>query len=572
MNVGSLTMPIVGIVSINLAGSVLLAQTAGGQAVPDAGSLLRETERKPLRIPPTLVPRLVSPTEIVKAPDEVLFRVTRFDIEGIELVDESQVRAVLNRYLDRDIGFSDLERAMAEVAAVYERAGWLARVVVPEQDIIEGIVKLQVREARLGRIVIDEASESRLELDRVQRTLTARLGRGDPLNLRVMERSLAVLAETPGVSVSAALASGEAERETDIVVTLKDRKVLAGSLLADNGGSRSTGADRGIANVSLDNPLGQGEQLGLTLLASAGTRYALMTSSLPVGYDGWRIVSSASVLEYELVGGLAIVDAKGRAAAAGLRAQYPLLRRSSTNINTALSLDARTFDNDANGVSISQKSTMTFTASISGDSTDDFAGGGYLLWNTALSIGRLDLSDNVADQAADRQGPRTEGGFLKFAATLSRLQRITPATSLWLSVSGQSSSKNLDSSEKFALGGISFVRGFPTSEGVGDAGWLATTELRHTVNAKWQFSAFVDHGRVQLNHNDDHVFFDFVPNTYSLSSAGVGASYRPTAEIGIVLTAARRLERNPGAFPFTGKDADGTLDKTRIWLSSSWFF
>lgn len=572
MNVGSLAVPIVGIVSINLAGSVLLAQTASGQVVPDAGSLLRETERKPLRIPPTLVPRLVAPSEIVRAPDEVMFRVNRFDVEGVALVTESQVQAVLNGYLNRDIGFSDLERAMAEVAAVYERAGWLAQVIVPEQDIIEGVVKLQVREARLGRIVIDDASESRLSLDRVQRTLTARLGRGEPLNLRVMERSLAVLAETPGVGVSAALASGEAERETDIVVTLKDRNVLAGSLLADNGGSRSTGADRGIANLSFDNPFGEGEQLSVTLLASAGTRYAMASSSQPIGYDGWRLTSSASFLKYDLVGGFAIANTTGTAATAGLRAQYPLLRRGSLNINTAVALDARHFDNEANDVSLSRKSSMTFTASISGDRTDDFAGDGYLLWNTALSIGRLDLSDNAADQAADRLGPRTEGGFVKLAAAFSRLQRITPATSLWLSLSGQLSSKNLDSSEKFALGGISFVRGFPTSEGVGDAGWLATTELRHNVNAKWQFSTFVDYGRVQLNYNDDHVFFNFVPNTYSLSSAGVGASYRPTADISVVLTASRRLEKNPGAFPFTGKDADGTLDKTRVWLSSSWFF
>lgn len=559
-------------VTIYLAGPAVLAQSASGQIVPDAGSLLRETERKPLRIPPTLVPRLVTPSEVVRAQDEVLFRVTRFQIEGVLLIAESKVESILGRYLEREIGFSDLERAMAEVAALYERDGWLARVIVPEQDIVDGVVSLQVREARLGRIVIDDASDSRLVTDRVQRTLTARLDRGEPFNLRVIERSLAVLSETPGVSVSAALASGEEDRETDLVITLKDKKAFAGSLLADNGGSRSTGADRGISNLSLDNVLGQGEQLGLTVLGSAGTRYVMVSASLPVGYDGWRVTSAASFLKYELVGGFASVGATGSAGTASLKAQYPLVRRGSLNLNTVLTVDARRFDNDANDVSISSKSTRTFTAAVTGDRTDEFLGGGYLLWSAALSLGHVDLSGNAADRAADFQGPRTEGGYLKFAATVSRLQRITPATSLWLSASGQLSSKNLDSSEKFALGGISFVRGFPTSEGVGDAGWLATTELRHTVNAQWQFSAFIDHGRVQLNHDDGHVFFDFVPNTYSLSSAGFGATYRPTPVTNIALVAAQRLERNPGAFPFTGKDGDGTLDQTRVWLSSSWFF
>lgn len=572
MNVGSLAAPLVGVVTIYLAAPAVLAQSASGQVVPDAGALLRETERKPLRIPPTLVPRLVVPSEVVKTADDVLFRVTRFQIEGVALIAESKVEAILGGYRDREIGFSDLERAMAEVAALYEREGWLARVIVPEQDIIEGVVLLQIREARLGQIRIDDASESRLDINRVQRTLTSRIGRGDPFNLRVLERSVAVLSETPGVSVSAALASGEEDRETDLVITLKDKKAFAGSLLVDNGGSRSTGADRGISSLSVDNLLGQGEQLGLTLLGSGGTRYALISASLPVGYDGWRITSAASFLKYELVGGFASLGATGSAGTVSLKALYPLVRRGSLNLNTTLTLDARRFDNDANDVSISSKSTRNFTAAVTGDRTDEFLGGGYLLWSAALSLGQVDLSDNAADQDADRRGPRTEGGYLKFAATLSRLQRITPATSLWLSASGQLSSKNLDSSEKFALGGISFVRGFPTSEGVGDAGWLATTELRHTVNARWQFSAFIDHGRVQLNHDDSHVFFNFVPNTYALSSAGFGATYRPTPQTNIALTAARRLERNPGAFPFTGKDGDGTLDKNRVWLSSSWSF
>lgn len=572
MNVGSLAAPLVGVVTIYLAAPAVLAQSASGQVVPDAGALLRETERKPLRIPPTLVPRLVAPSEVVKTADDVLFRVTRFQIEGVALIAESKVEAILGGYRDREIGFTDLERAMAEVAALYEREGWLARVIVPEQDIIDGVVLLQIREARLGQIRIDDASESRLVTDRVQRTVTARLGRGEPFNLRILERSLAVLSETPGVSVSAALASGEEDRETDIVITLKDKKAFAGSLLADNGGSRSTGADRGISSLSLDNLLGQGEQFGLTVLGSAGSRYAMLSASLPVGYDGWRITSSASFLKYELVGGFASLGATGSAGTVSLKALYPLVRRGSLNLNTTLTLDARRFDNEANDVSISSKATRTFTAAVTGDRTDEFLGGGYLLWSAALSLGHVDLSGNAADRAADFQGPRTEGGYLKFAATVSRLQRITPTTSLWLSASGQLSSKNLDSSEKFALGGISFVRGFPTSEGVGDAGWLATTELRHTVNAQWQFSAFIDHGRVQLNHDDGHVFFDFVPNTYSLSSAGFGATYRPTPVTNIALVAAQRLERNPGAFPFTGKDGDGTLDQTRVWLSSSWSF
>jgi hemolysin activation/secretion protein len=544
------------------------------QQRPDAGTILRETERQTLRIPPNLSPRRSPQTPTLRPADEVRFQVQRFALEGVAILSQDQVQRVLQSYLVRDIGFFDLEGAMAAVAAAYEAEGWLARVQVPEQDVVDGVVTLQIMEARLGRIIVDGKGSPRLTQDRVQRTMTARQQRGQPLSLRQMERAVSVLADTPGAVVTAALAGGERDGETDIVVTVSDRDGVSGSVMTDNAGSRSTGAARVVTALSVDNMLGLAEQVSSSLMSSEGTRYGLLGASIPWGYEGWRVGASASALEYRLVAGsLASAGAQGRASTLSLRAQYPVLRTASNNINASFTLEGKRFDNEANAQNISSKGSVLMTATLSGDRTDALWGGGYLLWSSTLTAGRLDLSGNADNLAADQAGPRSDGGYAKVTASLARLQQITKATSLWLSVSGQASARNLDSSEKFSLGGASLIRGFPNSEATGDRGWLATVEVRHSLNPQWQVAAFVDHGQIWLNHDASHVTAaSQVPNRYALSSAGLGLSFTPSSKMALRMSASQRLTANPGANPLTGADSDGTLARTRLWVSANWFF
>lgn len=557
--------------------SVVLAAlmvSVHAQQRPDAGTILRETERQPLRIPPNLAARPPAQAPARRPADEIRFQVQRFKLEGVALLSQDQVQRTLQSYLGRDISFFDLEAAMAAVAAAYEAEGWLARVQVPEQDVVNGVVLLQVMEARLGRIIVDGKGSPRLTQERVQKTMTARQQRGQPLSLRQMERAISVLADTPGAVVTAALAGGERDGETDIVVTVSDRDRVSGSVMADNAGSRSTGAGRVLTALSIDNLLGRAEQVSSILMASEGTRYGLVNASIPLGYDGWRVGASASALEYRLVAGsLASTAAQGSAATLSLRALYPVLRTAASNINASFTLDVKRFDNEANGISISRKDSMLLTAALSGDRTDAVLGGGYLLWTVAMTAGQLDLSGNAANLAADQTGPRSAGGYAKVTASLARLQQITKATSLWLSVSGQASGRNLDSSEKFSLGGASLVRGFPNSEGTGDRGWLATVEARHSLNPKWQVAAFVDYGQIWLNHDATHVAAGSpVPNRYALSAAGLGLSFTPSSKLALRMSAAQRLNTNPGANPLTGTDSDGTQARARLWVSANWFF
>ena len=71
---------------------------------------------------------------------------------------------------------------------------------------------------------------------------------------------------------------------------------------------------------------------------------------------------------------------------------------------------------------------------------------------------------------------------------------------------GQFAGKNLDSSEKFGLGGANAVRAYPGGEAFGDQGYVLNLELRQPLPKWWdsqpgqmQLSGFIDTGTVTLN-------------------------------------------------------------------------
>ena len=87
------------------------------------------------------------------------------------------------------------------------------------------------------------------------------------------------------------------------------------------------------------------------------------------------------------------------------------------------------------------------------------------------------------------------------------------------SLAGQQADKNLDSSEKFSLGGPNSVRAYPASEASGDTGYSATLELRQTLLPGVQGALFYDWGSIKVNKNP---YGAAASNSRTLAGAGFG--------------------------------------------------
>ena len=546
------------------------------QATPDAGSLLRETERAQRQLP-KLAPQAAPQTPAPASADSVRVTVTAFKLTGNTLINEPELQAVLTPWLGRDVDFTELQKALNAVAETYRQRGWFARPQLPEQDVSRGIITINILESRLGEVRIDDGGKTlRVERGMVRETMTARQQPGDPLNIEYLERSSNILNDTPGVAVATILAPGKGPGESDAVVKVADKPLIAGTAQLDNTGSRSTGEQKLTLSATLDNPGGRGDQVGLNANHSAGSDYLKLSYSLPAGSDGLRAGLSASALTYHLVGDdFKALNSKGDAQTYGINVSYPLLRSGTRNLSIAAAFDRKDYYNEANLVATSEKQIHALLVSFTGDLLDGLGAGGMTLGGFNLTLGDVDLSANPTNQATDRNGPRSADSYKKLGYNLARLQRLSDTATLWASLSGQIAGKNLDSSEKFSLGGPSGVRAYPVMEGTGDDGWLATLEGRYMLLPELQLVAFYDHGSIRRDHDGSYIGA-LLPASGTLKGAGLGMSWNRPGQYSLKATLARRIGDNPfrtlTAGPSLGKDTDGSYDKTRLWLSAVVFF
>jgi hemolysin activation/secretion protein len=557
---------IIGFLVLTIAGYTALAQT-----IPDAGSLLREAERQQPRLP-TPAPQAVPQAPATPEQSAVRVQVKGFRFSGNTLMTEPELQALLAPWVGKESSFTELQQAINAIAEAYRARGGFARPQLPAQDVSSGIIQINIIEGRLGAVRIDDGGQT-LRVDRamVTDTMTARQKSGDLLSLSALDRSTAILNDTPGVAVATILATGQQPGQTDAVVKVQDKPLFSGTAMLDNQGGRATGSDRLSASLNIDNPRGVGDQIALSGNVSEGNDYLKLAYSLPLGRDGARAGLNTSAMHYKLLGELAVLQAKGDAHTFGLNASYPLLRSGSQNINLAGALDRKNYYNEAASIATSNKQVDVLTLALSGDRIDALGQGGYTLWGINLTSGRLDLSGNATAQNADQIGPQAEGSYHKLGYNIARLQRLSDKTTLWASISGQFANKNLDSSEKLSLGGPSGVRAYPVNEGSGDDGWLATLEVRHNLAPELQASAFYDHGSIKQSHDANYTGAPVV-NDATLKGFGVGLSWSQSGNFVIRASLARRVGDNSLASALNGTDGDGSLRLNRFWLSALKFF
>ena len=461
------------------------------------------------------------------------------------------------------------------LAKTYRDLGWLVSIHLPNQDVSEGKVTVQIKEARFTGLEIADPQgllrNTNLPAAMVQDVQPV----GAPVNLEAIKEAQTRLNELPGVSAQLNLRKGETDRETEGVVQVAPAQPVSVSVSADNSGSVSTGRERALASLTVNNPSMRGDQFVAQLLASEGLKYAALSYSLPVTSRAWRLGVRVSSMNYSLVSDdYAGLDAKGPTQSAGVFLQVPWLRTARDRVRFDANLTTNRYKHELNAVTYSRYTSDVLSMGWVASTMNLLPGSNQTSMDLMATYGRIDLSDSTAEhRAADAATLQTEGHFSKLKFGLAHRQFFTRQTSLLASVRGQWASENLDGSERFSLGGSGGVRAYPTGEASGSMGGIATLELQHRQPlgaGSLSLAGFYDYGEIKLNKTND--FEGAVsPNGYSLKGYGLwlGAEM-PTgnALMGLRLTWARRVGENPGQSLLTGLDQDGTLDKDRFWLDA----
>jgi hemolysin activation/secretion protein len=493
---------------------------------PNIGTTLREIEQKRPPVPPKSDPSLqVDRTSrpALNTGTGVAFRVSSVRISGATAFTDLQLLPLVDGVAGRDVTLADLEQAAGRITQFYRANGFpVARAYVPAQSIDRGSVEIAVLEGRYGKL--DVRNHSRLSERLVAETLRAPAP-DSVIETAPLDRDLLLLEDLSGVSVAATLTPGPRVGSADLIVDIAASPTFSGSIEADNYGNRFTGEARYGGSVAAANLAGRGDLLTARGLISqdTGIWFGRAAYQIPVSGSGLRLGGAVSHTYYSLGEKFSALDAEGDANIYTLFAQYPLIRAARGRLDVQSAYNYFDLDDKIDSTnSVNPRRLRSGVLSVAGSLHDDGFGGAINAASLAYTHGDLQLQNGVAAQIDDATA-QSEGSFDTVTYSLLRLQNVTGALQFYVAVQGQYAGKNLDSSQKFVLGGPNAVRAYEQGVGVGDEGLLATAELRYSLPSyRWltrsQLVAFFDGGRIRINVDR------FLPtqNHIELYGAGVG--------------------------------------------------
>ncbi|WIV99117.1 ShlB/FhaC/HecB family hemolysin secretion/activation protein [Kinneretia aquatilis] len=565
--------------SLALSGLLLAQAALAANNPPDAGQLLNEQQQlNKARQTRPLQPRndeaARAATDSAGEGFKVLIQRIRFSAaEGLATPEELQSWVADAR--GQRLNHAQLQALAARVSAQLQAKGYsLARAYLPRQDLSEGELEIAVLAGQLergaGRIQLH--NRSALPDAQLRAVADAALPEG-PVRGDDLERALLLMNDLAGVVARSSLEKGEQLGSSRLVVRAEGQPALRGQASLDNFSNRYTGQARAAAQLAWANPAQRGDLLGLSLSATEGNRSAALSYALPLTPQGLRLNLGASALRYRVGEEMTALDLRGTARSLGAGLSFPLQRSRMSSAWAQLDAESKRLQDDSANGNLRQRRVDRLQAQINGSRWDELGQGGATEWQINASVGRVDLSGNAADQGVDALSARTQGSFSKATARLARLQTLDAAGSwsVYASLSAQLAGRNLDSSEKFMLGGPSGVRAYAIGEASGDAGWLGSAELRHDFRIgerlRAQGLAFVDGGRIQRHAQP---WAAALPagqsNGYKLAGAGLGLNLYG-GEWQLRAAWSRAIGSNEGLQ--NGRDSEGRSARSRLWLQAS---
>ena len=569
-----------------LAHGVAASGAAQAQTRPDAGQVLRELGRPDAAPRPAPAPAAapappiaVPPEPKAARPDAVAtIAVAGFRISGATAFPPAQLERLLDPWRGRTLTLADLQDAAERLGSHYREHGYLlARAYLPAQTISDGRVEIAVLEGRVGAIRIEASSASAADasatsaadafatsaavvaLARQARAITARIEPGQLAREAELERMLLLLNDSPGIDrADAALQPGASVGLSDLIVTLRPGPAVTGDIGANNHGNRYTGRHLVGGALTLNSPARLGDQFSARLQGSdQRLLYTRLSYRVPLGDDGLVAGAAWTYSRYRLGRDFAALDAHGDARIGGVFAYYPLLLTRDFSVTASIAADRKSLVDRVGALSTEAGKNITLgTAGLSGNLRRR---GGAYAFSLAYTGGALAIQDPDAREL-DAATARGNGHYAKWTYAAAATFPLAPAWLASAQVNGQFARKNLDSSEKFSLGGADGVRAYPQGEAPGDEGVLLTLALRRALPAPMSgggagdtlLGGFIDAGQVRINHAP----FAAGDNRRRLAAFGVS--------LDCPLPAGFQL-RGSVAWKFGGGG-------TRAWLSAARYF
>lgn len=179
------------------------------------------------------------------------FGIQYFEVRGARALSVEELRVITAPYTGRDRNFADVQKVVDAIESAYQRKGYGAvQVLLPEQDITQGGIVVEVVETPLGSVTIK--GNRQFSTDNIARGLPA-LRPGATPNVREISENVQLANENGAKQVNVVLGVGAAENTVDARVEVKEDRIARFFVSADNTGTEPTGKYRVSAGYLHNN-------------------------------------------------------------------------------------------------------------------------------------------------------------------------------------------------------------------------------------------------------------------------------------------------------------------------------
>jgi hemolysin activation/secretion protein len=421
------------------------------------------------------------------------FPVERFDVRGNTLLPQSLVDNAVRPFLGKEREYGDLQRALEAVELLFRTAGYSAVLVhIPEQELTDGVVRIDVTESRLKKVeVTDNAFFTE---ENIRRSLP-NIKEGTSPNATAISANVQLANENPAKVVDVTLRAGEQESDVDVGIKVTDSNPRKVYVTLDNTGNEQTGNWRTGIGLQHANVFNRDHVVTLNYMTAPeklesvdilSVSYRVPLYSLGHSIDVIAAKSDVDAGSTNTVAGPLSFAGKGDIF--GLRYNWLLPRRGVYTHRIVAAWDYKAFKNScslgafgpagcgAAGVNITDRPvTLTYAA--------QYAQGRYA---TDFSVGYMRNipgggGGKSNDFAAARPSPLLLGGaraeFSALRLSGSYTRALENEYQIRVATSGQYTNDPLISAEQFGIAGSSTVRGFMEREVARDIGYYVNTEI-----------------------------------------------------------------------------------------------
>ncbi len=413
-----------------------------------------------------------------QAPQEK-FDIWEFQVEGNTLLSGVDIERAVYGYLGETKTIDDVTAAQHQLESLYQGRGFGSVFVdIPEQDVLAGVVRLKITEAKVARTRV--TGSRYFSLGRIKSKVPS-LAAGVVPNLPLVQEELSQLAQlSPDRVITPVLRPSRTPGKLEVELKVKDELPIHGSLEMNDRYSADTTRLRLSASVRYDNLWQREHSIGASYQVSPQDPSEVEV--FVVNYL-WRFEDSPHLLalyavksntDVATIGTLGVL---GSGTIVGARYTIPLKAIGPYFHSLNLGADYKDFDeqigfqdSDAIATPISY---LMFSTTYNGTWFHDKAVSHF---NLALNMAPRGFGNT--QEEFERKRFKAIPNFVTVRVTADHLQPLWRNFGLFARLDLQAADVPLVNNESYSAGGVDTVRGYIESEALGDDAVALTTELR----------------------------------------------------------------------------------------------